>query len=226
MTLIRIFRTFLVMFSFLLLNSCTTRSVNAKYNGISLVASRDSLHSQHVEPIIQVNANAVALMPYAFMGDKDNPELIFNNNRQWFGEREEGIQHAIAILKKKKLKLMMKPHIWLRNGEFTGDLSFNSEKEWEKFEDSYRNYILFYTEIAEKHHFDLVCIGTELFNFVDQRPEFWKNLIKEIRKKYHGKLVYAENWDKADQTKIWQHLDYIGVDAYFPLSEEEARKYT
>ena len=208
------------MFSILMLNSCANKSPNTKYNGLSLVASRDSLHASHIEPIIQVNANAVALMPYAFMRADENPELIFNIERQWFGERTDGIEHSIELLKEKDLKIMMKPHIWIQNGDFTGELKFSSESEWEIFENSYREYILLYVKIAEKYKLDLFCIGTELFNFVDQRPEFWNELIAEIRKEYSGKLVYAENWDKVNQTDIWQKLDYIGVDAYFPIHDD------
>ncbi|MDX1762550.1 MAG: glycoside hydrolase [Christiangramia sp.] len=208
------------MISILMLNSCATKSINTKYNGISLVASRDSLHTDHIEPILKVNANAVALMPYAFMRDKEKPELIFNIERQWFGERAEGIEQSILLLKSKNLRLMMKPHIWLRNGKFTGDLKFDSEADWKKFETSYRNYLLLYAKIAEKHHMELLCIGTELYNFVKERPEFWSQLLKDIRKIYSGKLVYAENWDKADKVDIWQQLDFVGVDAYFPISED------
>ncbi|WP_300435010.1 glycoside hydrolase [Christiangramia sp.] len=200
--------------------SCQAEIPFKKINGISLVAARDSLSEKQAERILEINANAVALMPYAFMRDKENPELIFNIERQWFGERAEGIEQSILMLKKKDLKIMIKPHIWLRNGDFTGDLKFPSEADWQKFERSYRNYIMLYAKIAEKHHIEIFCIGTELFNFVKERPEFWKELIRDLRKVYEGKLVYAENWDKADQVDLWQELDFIGIDAYFPLSEK------
>ena len=217
--LIQICKVLFILSSLVFLDSCATTFDDKKFNGISLVASRDSLNMEHLEPIINLNANSVALMPYAFMRNKQSPELIFNIERQWFGERVEGIEHSIKLLKEKDFKIMMKPHIWLRNGDFTGDLDFASEAEWKTFEDSYREYILLYVKIAEKYKLDLFCIGTELFNFVKQRPEFWNNLIVEIRKEYNGELVYAENWDKVDQTNIWEKLDYIGADAYFPVHE-------
>jgi len=196
-----------------------------KINGISLVASRDSLNSNHIDPILNINANAVALMPYAFMRDKENPELIYNIERQWFGERAEGIEQAISLLKKQKLKLMLKPHIWLRNGDFTGDLDFSSEKEWQIFESSYRDYIMLYAKIAEKHHIEILCIGTELYTFVKNRPDFWNNLITELKLTYKGKLVYAENWDKASKVDIWEKLDFIGIDAYFPLNDHASPEF-
>ncbi|MGB3774991.1 MAG: glycoside hydrolase, partial [Leeuwenhoekiella sp.] len=64
-------------------------------------------------------------------------------------------------------------------------------------------------------------IGTELFNFVNARTEFWKQLIGKVKKIYKGQLTYAENWDKVDQNPLWGELDFIGADAYFPVSEEK-----
>ncbi|MDX1544619.1 MAG: glycoside hydrolase [Christiangramia sp.] len=191
-----------------------------KLNGLSLVASRDSLTKDHIEKILDINSNAVALMPFAFIRDTSEPELYFNLEKQWFGERVQGIEQAIKLLHEKNIKVMIKPHIWIRNGQFTGDLDFSSEADWKKFESSYREYILLYASIAAEHNVELFCIGTELFNFVNERPEFWKDLIAELRMIYNGKLVYAENWDKVDKTDIWEDLDYIGADAYFPLSEK------
>ena len=205
----------------ILIYSCQAEIPSRKYNGISLVASRDSLKTEQVEPILRLNANAVAVMPYAFMRSMESPELIYNIERQWFGERAEGVEQSISLLQKKDLKVMIKPHIWIRNGQFTGDLKFDTESEWKNFENSYRDYILLYAEIAEKQKVELFCIGTELFNFVKERPEFWNSLITEVRTIYKGKLTYAENWDKADKNELWQHLDLIGVDAYYPLHKGE-----
>jgi homoserine trans-succinylase len=33
------------------------------------------------------------------------------------------------------------------------------------------------------------------------------------------KLTYAANWDDFDKVPFWNELDYIGIDAYFPLSD-------
>ncbi|MDR5589200.1 glycoside hydrolase family 113 [Christiangramia sediminicola] len=203
-----------------LLASCQAEIPVKKINGISLVASRDSLKPEHLEPIVKLNANSVALMPYAFMPNSENTELVFNIERQWFGERADGIEHTIALLKQKDLRIMMKPHIWIRNGEFTGDLNFENENNWRKFENSFREYMLLYAKISEDEHIEIFCIGTELFNFVKSRPEFWDQLITDIRKVFSGKLVYAENWDKVDQVDIWERLDFIGADAYFPISDK------
>ena len=115
---------------------------------------------------------------------------------------------------------MLKPQIWVWRGVFTGELKMQSEASWQELEKSYEAFILTYAALAEEAKVEIFCIGTELEEFVVNRPEFWKQLIQKIRAKYQGKLTYAANWDEYGRTPFWASLDYIGIDAYFPLSEE------
>ena len=48
--------------------------------------------------------------------------------------------------------------------------------------------------------------------------EFWNELIDEVRKIYTGPITYAANWDDFERVRFWDKLDYVGVQAYFPLS--------
>lgn len=114
----------------------------------------------------------------------------------------------------------MKPHLWVR-GVFTGDLSFSEEEKWDDFNQTYEQYVLHYARLSEKYDVELFCMGTELKTFVKKHELYWNKLIKKIRKVYSGKLVYAANWDNFDKIPFWKELDYIGVDAYFPLSNEK-----
>ena len=53
------------------------------------------------------------------------------------------------------------------------------------------------------------------------RPTYWKGLIQKIKKIYKGKITYAENWDTYKNVPFINKLDYIGIDAYFPLAKEQ-----
>jgi hypothetical protein len=117
--------------------------------------------------------------------------------------------------------VMVKPQIWITNGAFTGNLDMKSEADWETFEASYEKFILLFAEMAEETQSDIFCVGTELKTFIDERPEFWGQLIQKIKEVYHGKLTYAANWDEYAKTPFWSELDYIGVNAYFPLCERQ-----
>ena len=206
----------------ILLGSCQDRVAEEKINGVSLVASREAISISNIKPILNVNANTVAVMPFAFMENLQSPDLKFNMERQWWGERLEGVRETVQLLHKDGLEVMLKPQIWIRRGEFTGDIKMNSEADWKNFEENYRDFIILYAQLAEEEKVGILAIGTELFEFVNERPDFWRMLIPEIRKLYKGKLTYSENWDKVGRVPFWKELDFIGVNAYFPLNEESS----
>ncbi len=192
-----------------------------KINGISFVANRNPVDSTHVKPLLEVNANYAAVMPFGFVPDVDKPQIIYNTDRQWYGETKEGGRNYITQLHKQGIKVMLKPQIWIRRGEFTGYLKMETEQEWLALEASYRDFILEYASLAAQEDVAIFCIGTELEQFVKNRPQFWEQLIVAIKEIYKGQLTYAANWDEYKRTPFWKDLDFIGIDAYFPVCEDQ-----
>ncbi|MEW4923767.1 glycoside hydrolase [Algibacter sp. 2305UL17-15] len=205
----------------LLLNfqSCNTQT--EKINGISFVASREAVSDKHIHPVVNVNANYAAIMPFGFIKDLSHPEIVFNTQRQWFGETRTGTKQYIEELRKKKIKIMLKPQIWIWHGEFTGYLEMKNETDWNTLEDSYLKFILEYAKLAQEMEVEIFCIGTELERFINHRAAYWQDLILKIKAIYKGKLTYAANWDEFKRTPFWRQLDYIGIDAYFPVSDSK-----
>ena len=213
--------TYLFLVATILLHlSC--KSQPQKINGLSFVAARDSISQQHISPVLKVHGNYVALMPYSYIRNISYPKVEFNTNREWFGETENGLLQYAKEFQKAGVKLMIKPHLWLRRGGFTGNLQPTTEESWKDLEDSYSAYIITYAKAAADLNAEILCIGTELKAFVLNRPQFWTQLIKDIRKIYAGKLTYAANWDEYKRLSFWSDLDFIGIDAYFPLTEEKS----
>ena len=201
---------------------CTGISQNntPKVNGVNLVSPPQPVSQHNVATVKQINANWISVIPYAFIKNGD-PKVYFNTNFQWWGERVKGTEQLIQFSKNEDLQVMLKPHIWVQKDGWAGDFDLNSEGDWEIFEESYTDYIMAFAEIAQQQNTSLLCIGTELRNVVKNRPEFWKSLIQQIRTVYTGKLTYAANWDNYENVTFWKELDYIGIDAYFPLNKEK-----
>lgn len=197
--------------------SCSGQA-SKKINGVSFVASREEVGQEQVEEVVRVHANSAAVMPFGFIGKTNNPNIIFNTERQWFGETKDGAKQYITMLHKNGISVMLKPQIWISKGIFTGTLKMDTEAQWQQLEESYTDFLLTFANLAAEHDVDILCIGTELEQFVQNRPGYWDALIQKIRKIYGGKLTYAANWDEFDRVPFWKQLDYIGVDAYFPLS--------
>ena len=214
---------FLVVVVFLQFSAnCQSKKINA----VSFVASRDSINQTHIQPVITVNSNYVALMPFGFIRELASPTITFNSTRQWFGETENGLIQYAKAFQKQGINIMVKPQIWVWRGEFTGLIEMKSEENWQILEKSYEDFIVAYAKSAAKINAEIFCIGTELEKFVLNRRDYWKQLIHKIKKVYKGKLTYAANWDEYKKLTFWNQLDFIGVDAYFPLSEKETPTVT
>jgi len=214
MRLLRLFFLCLLQFS------CSSQ-VQEKINGVSFVASREKVAQENVSEVVALQANHAAVMPFGFIRDTGSPEIVFDTERQWFGETKKGAMQYIELLHKNSIKTMVKPQIWIWRGEFTGTLEMKSEEDWKTLEASYDKFIMKYAQMAQETESEILCIGTELEKFVTNRPEYWKSLIVKIRSVYKGKLTYAANWDEYPRVPFWDDLDFIGIDAYFPLSEEK-----
>ena len=195
-------------------------AIKDKINGVSFVSPSRKIGPEAFDPIVQVSADWIALIPFAFtQGSKD--KLKFDVSWQWWGETSTGIKECIQMSQNKGLKVMIKPQVWFGHGTYTGDYTLDSESSWKTFEATYANYILTYAKIAADYKVDALCIGTEWRNFVKARPDFWKALIAKVREVYTGKVTYAANWDAYAAFPHWEDLDWIGIDAYFPLSESK-----
>ena len=208
-------------FFVLFITLCSCAAQDEKINGVSFVASSEAVDQSHVKPVSAVNANYAAVMPFGFIRNLEHPDIVFNTDRQWFGETAAGAKQYIEELRKQGIKIMIKPQIWVWHGEFTGDIMMTSEANWKALEAAYTKFIMAYANLAQETKSEVFCIGTELELFIKYRPEYWLALIDQIKAQYTGKLTYAANWNEFSKTPFWNQLDYIGIDAYFPVSDQK-----
>ena len=187
-------------------------------NGVSLVNPPRAISAKEMGSVKRINAEWVAVIPYGF-SRSGKPNVSFDHNGQWWGERKEGSCKLIAFAKEHNLKVMLKPHVWVMGEGWTGDYSLSSENDWKIWEQDFSVYIMNYAHVADSLDVEMLCIGTEYRIPAKERPEFWKHLISQIREVYNGQITYASNWDNFENITWWDKVDFIGIDAYFPLAE-------
>lgn len=191
-----------------------------KMKGISFVSTNSIASCDQFDLAIKKSGSEwVSLMPFGFC-EKNGHSIKYNSKFQWEGERTDGISKYIDSAHKCGLKVLLKPQIWFWNA-FTGDFTCSNEKEWVEFENSYLDYVLESARIAEKKDVEMLSIGTEWKSFVIARPQFWNRLIDSVEANYKGQLTYAANWDSYKYIPFWDRMDFIGIDAYFPLSDKK-----
>ena len=146
---------------------------------------------------------------------------IFSNNKT---PSDSSVIHAIKTIHSLGMKAMLKPHLDLLDtsgGSWRGEIAC-APGNWDAWFESYRDFVLHYAKMAQEHNVEIFCIGTELTSVATIKEQMWKEkIIAPVREAYKGPLTYAANWNEEfSQVKFWDVLDYVGIDAYFPLSEK------
>ncbi|MBF2709600.1 glycoside hydrolase family 113 [Flavobacterium soyangense] len=189
---------------------------NFDIKGVNYVATNSPINIDNIIPLANINCGWISQVPFAFC-KLNSPTVRFDPVNSWWGESDLGITTTTNLAKSRGIKTMMKPQLWVM-GSYTGVFTLSSESDWLIWENDYRNYILHFATLSETLGIEMFCIGTEMKLVVQNRPAFWNDLIDRVRKVYRGKLIYAANWDEYLQVPFWDKLDYIGIDAYFPVS--------
>ncbi len=189
--------------------------------GLSFVAPPKPFSQNPMPAVQKVSASWIAVIPYGFTRKNESHVYYNNKNWQWWGERPEGVIESIRLAKEAGIKVLLKPQVYIP-GSWPGGLDFDTEEEWTAWESTYETFILEFTDIAAKQQVEALCIGTEFKMSTSKRPAFWRKLIQKIRTRYTGQLTYAANWDEYQTISFWDDLDFIGVDAYFPLVDQKA----
>lgn len=172
-----------------------------------------------IAELVKANVEWVAVVPFMYQENESSVELRSQRADGLFTRRDSTFINTINDLKNVGIKVHLKPHLWLGDG-WRSNLKLKNRQEWDTWFNSYRNRMLHYVKIAELTGAELFCVGTELRTSIKQQPEEWIQLICEIRKIYSGKLTYAANWhDEYEHITFWDQLDYIGIQAYFPLTQ-------
>ncbi len=196
--------------------------------GVSLAMDNSldgGYHARSVDDALDrlkaLGADAVSLMPFAYQGDPRKPEIRFLNDSP-SSETDVGVIHAARRARAKGVKVLWKPHLWIAWESWPGDIEMTSEADWEAWFAGYRVYVLHHAFLAAWARADLFSVGVELVKTLPHE-EAWRRLIADVRRLYDGPLTYSANWHGGfEGVGFWDALDYVGIDAYWPLGGEEA----
>ncbi len=189
-----------------------------------------------IQKIRETGNNWISILVTWYQADEKAATIYQDANRT---PSDAAVEKAIADARNQGLKISLKPHIDLDNGNWRagiGAKDYVSDADFDAFFTawfaSYRTFIHHYADMARKHNVEMLVIGTE-YNSIMERDNgktmpFWIAYIDDIRKAYPGILTYAADWSEWKDASapgqkmfwkdFWHALDYIGIDAYYPLS--------
>jgi hypothetical protein len=175
--------------------------------------------------LAQNNLEWVAMVSWGFQEDCNSPKVSHHNGDSlYMKQHDDHWVKKIELVRAAGFKVFFKPHLWITSpadGKWRSDVYPTNDENWELWQKSYTNFILRYAKVAEEANAEMYCIGTEFSKLTVEKPEYWRSLIQEVRCIYSGEITYAANWYKEfDQVTFWDELDFIGIQAYFPLSQD------
>lgn len=177
-----------------------------------------AIDATDLAPLKELGADWISQTPFGWAGSETGTEIRFASDRGMWGETDRGLATTAETARSLGIKTLLAPHVWVRHGGWQGDIAMASEDDWAAWFASYQAFIVHYAQLAEKHGIEALAIGTELAK-TSGRTADWKKLIAHVRAVYHGKLTYGANWNgEAEAIGFWDELDFIGIQAYYPLA--------
>lgn len=204
--------------------SCATHTrivpVAGPQRGIAFDAYRAPPIDADFRAIKTLGATHVALFPFGFMNVHTEPTVSrFRGRRLDLAIADEGLIIMGTMARKAGLRVVLIPTLAdFTDGHWRGEVRMNSDASWDEWFVSYRDFILHYASLAEQMRAAGMSVGTELRETVHRESQ-WREVIGQVRERFHGWLSYAANWDDYDAVPWWDAVDLIGVQAYFELGD-------
>lgn len=165
-----------------------------------------------------IGVRHVALMPFAYLPALDAPELRTNRSDL----SDDAIRREGAAVRALGMVPVLKPHLWSRafhDGKYAADVRMRDAEGWARFLDAYAGWVERQAALAEEIGAGLLVVGTEMTATALENPGAFTAIAARARARYRGKLTYAAHWDREPEAfPDWAAFDYIGVNAYYPLS--------
>ncbi|MFI5184259.1 MAG: glycoside hydrolase family 113, partial [Vicinamibacteria bacterium] len=130
---------------------------------------------------------------------------------------------AVQDLHSLGLKVMLKPHVDVKDGSWRGTIRPADTAAWFS---SYDAFVTRYAALARSQDVELFDVGTELVTMSDWHfASEWGTVIDHVRRAYGGPLTYGANanspGDEFTSVSFWSLLDYAGLDVYPPLTNHD-----
>lgn len=196
-----------------------------RQRGVCWVGSTNPITAEEMRLLAAQHVDWISQTPFGWQRELDSFQIsIASQDRVWWGESDRGLAATARLAREAGIRTLLKPHLWVTagHGAWTGTIAMTSEESWRAWFASYREFLLHYAKLAEAEGMEALCVGTELQGTTLTREADWRRLIAEVRSVYRGKLTYAANWNQEfDQVRFWDALDFVGIQAYFPVAERD-----
>ncbi len=173
------------------------------------------------ELLYQTGINWMCLTVVCHQETAHSTEILFDFERT---SSDRDIMAAVQKAHDNQVKVCLKPMVNCKDGVWRAYINFadsdfsGKDIYWDKWFESYGNFMKYYAQLAEETGCEMLCIGCEMCG-TERKEKHWRKLICEIRGIYSGELIYNTNHGHEDDVKWFDAVDYVGTSAYFPVAD-------
>ncbi len=135
-----------------------------------------------------------------------------------FTPSHESMATFIREAHKKGLIVMVRPlldekTIHTTPGKWKGVIEPKDRKQWMT---TYGDILVDFAKTAERENAEIISIGAE-FSSLENETALWIEMIQRVRNVYSGQVTYAVDWHQMYDLEFASYLDFVSLDAYFPM---------
>jgi hypothetical protein len=173
----------------------------------------------------RMGATWIAVTPFGRVADLSGKgvDLTFEAP---FEQNRAAIERSIALAHARGMKVLLVPHLWVESYDWRALIDPKTDEGWARWTESYGRFVRSWAAVAERSHVDMFSVGVELRSWVTSgRAPSFVDLVRDVRRVYHGLVTYSANWDDVDDTIVLGELDVVGINAFFPLAERDGATF-
>lgn len=169
---------------------------------------------REVRHIAATGANNLVVIPQWYQDDRTSTSIAPWSKKT---PSDASVVHVIRLAHALKMGVTLKPFDDAKDNTWR---ALYQPRDWAAWFRSYTAFIVHYARIAQREHVDMFSVGCEYTSSDATHGAEWRKVIAAVRKVYHGPLTYAADWPAYSRVAFWNAVDYVGIDAYFPLSRK------
>ncbi len=172
---------------------------------------------QQIKEVAALGANTVTLSTAGYQEHANSSSITLELRKC---PTKKQFARMISLAHGLGMPVVIMPVILLSNPNGTEWRGVIEPADWDRWFASYLGFIKYFAEVGLDNDVEALAVGAELVSTEPFR-ERWLKVIAEVRRTYHGKLLYSANWDHYEEVTFWDKLDIIGMTTYHKLAEEE-----
>jgi Glycoside Hydrolase Family 113 len=187
-----------------------------KYNSTAAASSLRLLRES-------TGASHVALTFCLFQASVDSAGPIYPRPST---PTDQQLETAVRVAHARGLQVMLRPGVdpdWSlpgNAGTWRGEIGRNfTAAQWAVWFPEYEHMVVRYARLAARWVVAQFSVGFE-YSVAQRHDAEFRCVVAAVRAVYAGELTYGANWGTEDALTWWDAVDYIGVDAYYPLAPQ------